>query len=108
MDLTHVDMTLLDNFEELMDQSHFYFPEFMDTTDKYNKTVRETNSGEKFEQLVNKFADDSKITPSRMESLCEMMVRDLILVHNDESFTHVLNVVHSVINMMKFYHSHHQ
>jgi hypothetical protein len=88
-----------------VDPSYFYFPEFMDTVDKYNATIRETKTGELFEKLINKIADDPKVTPSRMDTLAQMMSRDLILVHNDHCFTFVLNVVHSMVNMMNFYYS---
>jgi hypothetical protein len=105
-----IQLTDLDDLDDLIkvDQSDFFFPSFMKTIDTYNKTIRETDTHEKFEEILNKLADDPKVTPSRMETLCEMMVRDLVLVHNDQSFNLFLNVIHAVINMIKYSHSEHK
>lgn len=102
-------MDLIQNLEDLLDvdPAQNYFPEFLNGIETYNKTIRETNTGEKFEQLINKIADDPNVTPGRMQSLAEMISRDLVLVHNDQSFTFVLNMVHSVLQMLSFYHLQH-
>ena len=45
-----------------MFEDNLYVPEFLNTKEKWNDCVRNTDTVEKFEQVMNKLLEDNKIT----------------------------------------------
>ena len=86
---------------ELPPTEDYYFPECMNTVEKYNDTIRKTNSVEKLQHLYMEFAEDPLLTAERILSLSQMMERDLILVHNKSVFSSFHKVVQSLIQLLK-------
>lgn len=91
---------MMEGFEDLLtlDNPEIYFPDFL-SYDRYNDTIRKTDTEEKFQDILNQLAEDEKVTPSRLITLTEMMVRDLELVHNNSVFPLYLCLVQTVVSI---------
>ena len=56
-------------------------PEFLNSQEKYNKLIRETNTLKKFEDIYMKLLSDEELEMSSILGLMKIIERDVILVN---------------------------
>ena len=90
--------TLQDNVQQPEDfrQNILFFPDFIKNQELYSAVIRETNTGEKFMDLILQIASEPLITGESLFNLVKLIERDLKLVHNAEVFQDFLPVVESM------------
>ena len=76
----------------------FYVPEFLNTKEKWNDCVRNTDNLDKFEQVMRKLLEDEKITAWDFYTLMCALSNDLEEEHKNKSFSALLQLVESLIN----------
>ena len=80
-----------------MNLKNVYVPDFLNTTEKWNDCVYNTNTVKKYEQLVLKILDDNQVTALGFYLILETLSRDLQLFHKDNKFLGILNVLQELI-----------
>lgn len=81
--------------------TQYYFPDFLNTEEKYNAVIRATDTVEKFQKVLILFAEDENMSPNRVLSLTSSFERDLVLVHNKKEFAFFQIAVKAVIDSIK-------
>ena len=78
-----------------------YFPDFLNTDDKYNHVIRETKDLDDFMNLILRIAGDPQVSPERLLTLVTWIERDMKLVHNSDDFSKFLKVVRAMVEFMQ-------
>ena len=84
-----------------MDQ--IILPEFLNTEEKYNNKIHETDTIEKFEALFLKLLSDDSLELSSIIALMKVIERDVIMVNKVYEASDLMNMTESFLNyiMMK-------
>ena len=75
-------------------------PKIMNTEDKYNKLIHETNTLQKFEALYMKMLSDDYLDMSEIFTLMKIIERDVILVHKLPEVSALMDMTETFIKYM--------
>lgn len=75
-------------------------PEFLNSEEKYNKMIHNTDTMEKFEDIFTKLLTDDEMTLPEILKLMKCIERDIILVHGIDEITQLLEMTYAFINYM--------
>ena len=75
-------------------------PKIMNTEDKYNKLIHETNTLQKFEALYMKMLSDDYLDMSEIFTLMKIIERDVILVHKLPEVSTLMDMTETFIKYM--------
>ena len=81
-----------------MDQ--IILPEFLNTEEKYNNKIHETDTIEKFEGLFLKLLSDDSLDLSNIIALMKVIERDVILVNKVYEASDLMNMTESFLQYM--------
>ena len=79
-----------------MFEDNLYVPEFLNTKEKWNDYVCNTDTVEKFEQVMNKLLEDNKITALDFYIIICTLNYDLE-EHKNDSFYVLLQLIEALI-----------
>ena len=85
-----------------MFEDNLYVPEFLNTKEKWNDCVRNTDTVEKFEQVMNKFLEDNKITVLDFYIIMCTLNYDLEEEHRNDSFYVLLQLIEALIHYYQY------
>ena len=75
-------------------------PDFLNTIEKYNKVVRETNTIKKCEDIFYALLEDKNIPLVDLLKIMYNLERDVILVHGISEVKHLMEMAESLIRYM--------
>ena len=75
-------------------------PKMMNTEDKYNRLIHETNTLQKFEALYMKMLSDDYLDMSEIFTLMKIIERDVILVHKLPEVSALMDMTETFIKYM--------
>ena len=75
-------------------------PDFLNTIEKYNKVVRETNAIKKYEDIFYALLEDKNIPLVDLLKIMYNLERDVILVHGISEVKHLMEMAESLIRYM--------
>ena len=75
-------------------------PEFLNSQEKYNKLIRETNTLKKFEDIYIKLLSDEELEMSSILELMKIIERDVILVNQLTKATAVVEMTETFLRYM--------
>ena len=75
-------------------------PDFLNTIEKYNKVVRETNTIKKYEDIFYALLEDKNIPLVDLLKIMYNLERDVILVHGISEVKHLMEMAESLIRYM--------
>ena len=76
------------------------FPDFLNTEEKYNKLIRETNTLQKFEEIYLKLLADEDLQMSTILALMKIIECDVIFVNNLTEASSLMEMTESFIKYM--------
>ena len=85
-----------------MFENNLYVPEFLNTKEKWNDCVRNTDTVEKFEQVMNKLLEDNKITALDFYIIMCTLNYDLDEEHKNDSFYVLLQLIEALIHYYQY------
>ena len=85
-----------------MSEDNLYVPEFLNTREKWNECVRNTDTVEKFEQVMNKLLEDKKITALDFYIIMCTLNYNLEEEHKNDSFYVLLQLVEALIHYYQY------
>ena len=85
-----------------MFEDNLYVPEFLNTKEKWNDCVRNTDTVEKFEQVMNKLLEDNKITALDFYIIMCTLNYDLEEEHKNDSFYVLLQLIEALIHYYQY------
>ena len=77
-----------------------HLPDFLNTIEKYNKVVRETNTIKKYEDIFYALLEDKNIPLVDLLKIMYNLERDVILVHGISEVKHLMEMAESLIRYM--------
>lgn len=82
-------MLIPEIFQKVLDKADMKgvtknLPEFLNTRDKYNECIRNTDTSAKFDEVFLKLLNDDSLTFSDVMNIISSVEKDVILVHNNE------------------------
>ena len=75
-------------------------PEFLNTIEKYNKVVQETDTIKKYEDIFYALLEDKNIPLVDLLKIMYNLERDVILVHGISEVKHLMEMAESIIRYM--------
>ena len=75
-------------------------PDFLNTIEKYNKVVHETNTIKKYENIFYALLEDKNIPLVDLLKVMYNLERDVILVHGISEVKHLMEMAESLIRYM--------
>ena len=75
-------------------------PDFLNTIEKYNKVVHETNTIKKYEDIFYALLEDKNIPLVDLLKIMYNLERDVILVHGISEVKHLMEMAESLIRYM--------
>ena len=75
-------------------------PEFLNSQEKYNKLIRETNTVKKFEHIFMKLLYDEELEMSSILGLMKIIERDVILVNQLNKVTALMDMTETFLKYM--------
>lgn len=75
-------------------------PKMMNSEDKYNKLIHETNTLQKFEALYMKMLSDDYLDMAEIFTLMKIIERDVILVHKLPEVSALMDMTETFIKYM--------
>ena len=75
-------------------------PDFLNTIEKYNKVVHETNAIKKYEDIFYALLEDKNIPLVDLLKIMYNLERDVILVHGISEVKHLMEMAESLIQYM--------
>ena len=85
-----------------MFEENLYVPEFLNTKEKWNDCVHNTDTVEKFEQVMNKLLEDNKITALDFYIIMCTLNYNLEEEHKNDSFYVLLQLVEALIHYYQY------
>ena len=85
-----------------MYEDNLYVPEFLNTREKWNECVHNTDTVKKFEQVMNKLLEDEKITALDFYIIMCKLNYDLEQEHKNDSFYVLLQLVEALIHYYQY------
>ena len=79
---------------------HLKLPVFLNTLEKYNETIRTTDTVKKYEEVFYKLLGDESLPLLDILTLMRCIERDVILVHGINDVRHLLELTESFIRYM--------
>lgn len=76
------------------------FPEYLNTTEKWNTCVRNTATVRDFEEVFHKLVNDPNVTMIDVLRIMKKMERDVILVHENVDVSCVMDIFDSIIRYL--------
>ena len=75
-------------------------PEFIDTPEKYNQVVRDTDTIEKYEDIFYKLLEDKDLSLVELLKIMYKFEQDVILYHQIPGVKHLMEMADSLIRYM--------
>ena len=75
-------------------------PKFLNSQEKYNKLIRETNTLKKFEDIYMKLLSDEDLEMDSILGLMKIIERDVILVNELNEATALMEMTETFIKYM--------
>ena len=87
-------------YQQYFTMESIKLPEFLNTSEKYNKMVRKTDTVKKYEEVFYKLLGDESLPLLDILTLMKCIERDAILLHGINDVTHILELSESFIRYM--------
>ena len=87
-------------FQQFLKMEHLKLPSYLNTLEKYNETIRATDTVKKYEEVFYNLLGDESLPLLDILTLMRCIERDVILVHGINDVTHLLELTESFIRYM--------
>ena len=87
-------------YQQYFTMESIKLPEFLNTSEKYNKMVQKTDTVKKYEEVFYKLLGDESLPLLDILTLMKCIERDVILLHGINDVTHILELSESFIQYM--------
>ena len=91
---------MADKYMQYFNNDEIKLPEFMDSDEKYNKMIRNTDTLKKYEAIFHQLLADESLPLLDILKLMKCIEHDLILVHELYESVQLLNMTESFIKYM--------
>ena len=96
-------VTFLERLAEKQQQNKMCpinYPEYLNTTEKWNNYVRNTATVKDFEQVFHNIVNDANVSMVDVFRIMKKFERDVILVHENVDISCVMDIFDSVIRYL--------
>ena len=87
-------------FQQFLKMEHLKLPSYLNTLEKYNEMIHETDTVKKYEEVFYNLLGDESLPLLDILTLMRCIERDVILVHGINDVTHLLELTESFIRYM--------
>ena len=87
-------------YQQYFTMESIKLPEFLNTSEKYNEMDRKTDTVKKYEEVFDKLLGDESLPLLDILTLMKCIERDVILLHEINDVTHILELSESFIRYM--------
>ena len=91
---------LFGKFQQFLKMEHLKLPSYLNTLEKYNEMIHETDTVKKYEEVFYNLLGDESLPLLDILTLMRCIERDVILVHGINDVTHLLELTESFIRYM--------